>query len=261
MLKLNPSFSMKQLIATITLSTLLLTIKANATNYYFSYSSGDDSRTSAQAQSSSTPWKTIGKLNSIMSILQPGDSVLFKRGDTFFGEIIIGKSGTSSSKIVFGAYGSGARPIITEFQTVSPWTSIGNGVYESVFTSGLPTLNMVTRNDAFQPLGRWPKATDANSGYLAYQSHSGTTSVTSNAIAAAANYVGGEVVIRANHSNIDRGKITAQNSTTITYTMLTGGNINTPMDGGYGIFFQNHVSTLTTFGEWCYDPSTQKVRM
>ncbi|HLL42111.1 MAG TPA: hypothetical protein VK369_03185, partial [Segetibacter sp.] len=57
---------------------------ASASTYYFSTLSGNDSRTSSEAKSSSTPWKTIGKLNSFFSSLQPGDQVLFKRGETFY---------------------------------------------------------------------------------------------------------------------------------------------------------------------------------
>jgi ribosomal protein L14 len=242
------------------IEVILLPQKAKATNYYFSSSNGDDSRTSTQAQSASTPWKSIDKLNTFFASLKPGDSVLFNRGDVFYGKIIVNTSGTSGSPIVLGAYGTGARPIITGFTTPTSWTSIGNGVYETVVTSGQATMNMVARDDAFQPIGRWPKLTDANSGYLTYQSHSGTTSITSNAITSASNYVGGEVVIRANHFNIDRGTISAQTSTTITYTMLPGGGINTPSDN-FGFFFQNHVNTLTTLGEWCYEASTKKLKM
>src|ERR1041384_5504699 len=102
------------------LLTLLMLIKLvffcekiNATNYYFSSTDGDDSRTSAQAQSSSTPWKTIAKLNSIFSSIQPGDQILFKRGDVFYGSINITKSGSSGSPIIFDAYGSGALPVIS----------------------------------------------------------------------------------------------------------------------------------------------------
>ncbi|MEJ7684845.1 MAG: hypothetical protein WKG06_44765 [Segetibacter sp.] len=60
-----------------------------AATYYFSTSSGNDSRTSTQAKNPSTPWKTISKLNSFFSSLQPGDSVLFKRGETFYGSVTI----------------------------------------------------------------------------------------------------------------------------------------------------------------------------
>ncbi|MEO7802009.1 MAG: hypothetical protein ABIR81_08420, partial [Ginsengibacter sp.] len=92
---------------------VLLVSYAHATNYYFSSSSGDDSRTASQAKSSSTPWRSINKLNSIFTILQPGDAVLFKRGDTFYGTITVRKSGSSTSPILISAYGSGIKPIIT----------------------------------------------------------------------------------------------------------------------------------------------------
>src|SRR5215475_10608106 len=100
---------MKNLLLSLLVAKLaLLSGIAGATTYYFSTSDGDDSRTSAQAQNSSTPWKSIDKLNSFFSSLQAGDQVLFKRGDVFYGSINISKSGSSGSPIVFGAYGSGS---------------------------------------------------------------------------------------------------------------------------------------------------------
>src|SRR5690606_24323121 len=84
------------------LSRLLLTMAlglicslSSAATYYFSSSSGDDSRNSAQAQNPDTPWKSISKLNSIFKSLKPGDKILFKSGDTFYGTIEISRSGNS----------------------------------------------------------------------------------------------------------------------------------------------------------------------
>src|SRR5690606_12931311 len=102
-----------------------------AARYYFSTSSGDDSRTAAQAQNPSTPWKSINKLNSIFRSLQPGDEILFKRGDVFYGAINITRSGTQGRPIKFDAYGSGANPIITSLVTLRDWKNLGNGIYES----------------------------------------------------------------------------------------------------------------------------------
>src|SRR3954464_16094178 len=116
---------------------LALGIKANATNYYFSTSDGDDSRSSSQAQNSSTPWKSIDKLNSFFKNLQPGDRVLFKRGDTFYGSIITAQSGISSAPIVLSDYGTGTKPVITGLTSVTDWTNLGNGIYES---GVLPTV-------------------------------------------------------------------------------------------------------------------------
>src|SRR4051794_8106026 len=103
-------------------------LSANASTYYFSANSGDDSRSFSQAKSSSTPWRTLSKLNSIVSSLQPGDQVLLKRGEVFYGTIKMTKSGSSSSPIVIGAYGSGDKPIITSFKSVSGWVSKGGGI-------------------------------------------------------------------------------------------------------------------------------------
>src|ERR1035437_5600261 len=68
---------------------LVLSTIASATDYYIS-SSGNDSN---NGLSSSTPWKTITKVNSSFSTLKPGDRILFNRGDTFYGTLIVNGSG------------------------------------------------------------------------------------------------------------------------------------------------------------------------
>ena len=78
--------------------------------YYFSTLSGDDNRTSTQAQNPSTPWRTLSKLNSFFSSLQAGDSVFFKKGETYIGNFIITKSGNSGTPIVITSYGTGNKP-------------------------------------------------------------------------------------------------------------------------------------------------------
>jgi len=230
----------------------------NPTNYYFSTSIGNDSRTSTQAQSPATPWKTLSKLNSFFASVKPGDSILLKRGEEYPGSITISSSGTSSLPIVIGAYGSGAKPVITGFATVSAWTSLGRGIWES--SSAISTLsvcNVVTINNIMKAMGRYPNDDAANRGYLTYQSHSGTTSIMSSQISGIPNFVGGELVLRFNRSSTDRCIITEQTSTTVTYTPQSG---NTPQNG-YGFFFENSPNLLDKFGEWYYNPSTHKLRV
>ncbi len=99
---------MKQLLLLVALVTIALTSTAN--NYYFSTSTGDDNRSSSQAQNPATPWKTIAKLNSIFNTLRDGDSVLLKRGESFYGKLVL--SGYSTSPIVISGYGTGAKPVI-----------------------------------------------------------------------------------------------------------------------------------------------------
>jgi hypothetical protein len=55
-------------------------------------------------------WQTITKVNA--ALLAAGDQVLFNQGDTFPGKLMPALAGIIGRTIVFGAYGSGARPII-----------------------------------------------------------------------------------------------------------------------------------------------------
>lgn len=240
---------MKFLFVAAMLCTL---VNANANNYYFSFSVGNDSYTNAQAQNSLTPWKSLSKLNSFFSSLKPGDSVLFKRGDTFYGSFTISVSGTSAKPIVLSAYGTGADPVITGFSNVTAWTNIGGNIWESSSAiSSLSTCNMVVINGVNTAMGRYP-----NSGYLSFQSHGGNTSITSNALSGTPNWTGAEVVIRSNRYNLDRSKITSQSGGTLTFSSIS----NTPINN-FGFFIQNDSRTLDQQNEWYYDPGTKKLRI
>lgn len=84
-------------------------IFATNTTYYISSSSGNDSN---NGTSSSTPWKTIAKLNTI--IFGSGDQILFKCGDSWSGTTFYPQgNGTSSSPILISSYGTGNRPVFT----------------------------------------------------------------------------------------------------------------------------------------------------
>src|ERR1051326_3901791 len=154
----------------ITILFLSICTVASANKYYFSSVSGDDSRTSTQAQSQSTPWASISKANSFFSSLSPGDSLLFKRGETFAGGFVISRNGSSGSYIGFGAYGTGADPIITGFSTLSSWTLISGSIYEASLNTGL-RLNMLTVNGAIVPPGRYPNYNIGTGGYLTVTAH------------------------------------------------------------------------------------------
>ena len=80
----------------------IFSFSAFATTYYLSSSSGNDNNSGTDP---SSPWRTIDKLNSFYN-LRPGDNVLFKRGDTFYGGIVVNNSGSSGSPITYGAYGA-----------------------------------------------------------------------------------------------------------------------------------------------------------
>lgn len=77
-----------------------------ATNYYV-----DPSSTSATANGSFIyPWKTISQVNSGTTLLNPGDTVFFKRGQVYSGRLTVNRSGSSTAPIVYTNYGTGELP-------------------------------------------------------------------------------------------------------------------------------------------------------
>ncbi len=228
---------------------------SNAATYYFSSSLGDDARSSAQAQNQNTPWRSIQKLNSIFTTLQPGDNILFKNGDTFQGTITITKSGTAGAPISFGSYGSGEKPVLTGFREIKDWVSKGGNVYEALIPEITTALSTVVIDNILQAMGRYPNDNAANSGYLTINSFSGGT-IGSSGMQAPANMAGGEIVIRKNNWIIDRHYINWQSGTSVNYN--TAGSSYSPAIG-FGFFIQNHPATLDKHGEWYFDKATKKL--
>src|ERR1043165_5368286 len=97
---------------------LLIALRTSATNYYLS-GKGNDQQSGT---STLTPWRSLKKLSEVMQLLQPGDSILFERGSVFQGELKISASGKAGKEIYVGAYGSGAKPIITGSKEINRWT-------------------------------------------------------------------------------------------------------------------------------------------
>jgi hypothetical protein len=96
----------------------------SGTTYYVS-NTGNDSNSGT---STSTPWKTIGKAQSYLSKLRPGDSVLFQRGGIWYEELDINNvNGTLSARITFGNYGSGNLPIVDGGGGSVSGTTVNNG--------------------------------------------------------------------------------------------------------------------------------------
>jgi hypothetical protein len=66
-------------------------------------------------------WKTIAKVNG--SSFSAGDSILFNKGCTWREQLTVPSSGSAGSPITFGAYGTGANPIISGNTILTSWTS------------------------------------------------------------------------------------------------------------------------------------------
>jgi len=231
------------------LISLFFYTTVSATDYYIS-SAGKDTNTGLSA---TLAWKTIAKVNAAFSALKPGDRVLFNRGDTFYGSLVISKSGASGSPIVISAYGTGANPIITGFTTVNAWKNLGGNIWESTNTvSTLATCNMVVINGVNTPMGRYP-----NAAWLPIQSSNGHTSISSSSLKGTPNWAGAELVLQTNAWLIDRRNILSQSEGTLNFITPSTSTI----DNQYGFFIQNDSRTLDLQNEWYYNSKTKKIQI
>ncbi len=227
--------------------------QSRATNYYFS-ASGDDGKNNGL--SATSPWKSLEKLNSLMIRLQPGDSVLFRRGDVFTGEVRITQSGTRQSVIYFGAYGKGEKPVFDGTTKVSGWKAVAPNKWESVNEFFQDKLTNLFINGAKQPLGRWPNFTAPDQGYLLMKGAWGSTRLCSKSIPDASVWQGADLVVRTNRWLIDWSPIVETNGDTITIRP-TGYDI----DPEFGFFITNHPRTLDKQGEWCFNRVSGKIML
>jgi uncharacterized repeat protein (TIGR02059 family) len=91
------------------ISFLFICLASSATNYYIK-NEGSDLST---GRSDSEAWATIARVNSSMNVFKPGDSILFKRGNSWPNStILIGTAGVKGNNIVIGSYGAGSKPVI-----------------------------------------------------------------------------------------------------------------------------------------------------
>lgn len=239
---------MKRII--IVLLYILICFNVGATTYYFSNSTGSDAN---NGTTTSTPWKTLDKFNTVIATKLPGDNFLFNRGDVWIGKMVVNKSGTSGNPITIGAYGTGANPQISGLSSVVAWTNLGSNIWESTFVpSTLSSCDIVLIGGVQKEMGRTP-----NIGYFTYQAATTNTSITSSSLTGLPNFTGAQVVIRKTNWITERVPITGQTANTINYT-LAGGINGAP---GYGFFVEGANSTLDIQDEWYYNPTTKKLRI
>lgn len=226
----------------IFLSLLLLvsSIKSYCTNYYFS-TSGNDANVGTTNMS---PFKTITKLNTLP--LVAGDTVFFKSGEVFRGQITVSASGNALQPIVFAAYGVGNAPIISGAELVTGFTLNGSK-YEKTLTQ---KTNNFFVSDKEQILARYP-----NTGrYLALDSAQKTYLKDAELASLPSNFINNsricihtaqwcwEKTNTANYNNAEK----------ITYTTAT----NLAAIANYGYFLYDNINLLDTANEWKFDSTT-----
>lgn len=233
---------MRKLIAIL----LILPCVSFSTNYYFSSSQGNDSRSASEAQNQSTPWKTLAKFNAVRGSISPGDSVLFKRGDVFYGYIDADLSGQEEAPIIFGAYGTGENPVISRLRQLSSFTDAGDSIFTKSHTAS--KINITLVDGIVTGRGRYPENT-----YLHYESYN-STSITDNQLSGTPSWVGSTVCVWENAWTLSPKTVTGHSGGTISYSSGSGFN-------GYGYFFQNDDKCLTYQNAWSFGSNTFKIYM
>lgn len=229
------------------ISLFFTSIHCFATKYYVSLA-GSNSNSGASPRAS---WKTVDKVNGFT--FKKGDSILFKRGDLWSEQLV-----PPRDNIYFGAYGTGSKPIISGFTTLTNWVNDGNGIWHSNVPSASEDLIVVTINGNLQRIGRYPNANTSNAGYFTNTGiDTNTRGITGPALSTTTKWTGAEIVVRKNHWIIDRCLVTFDSADIINYTNPKGSSY--VPDSGYGYFFQNDIRTLDQFGEWFLNRSTKSL--
>jgi hypothetical protein len=219
---------------------LFATLCAQAATYYVSPSGNDANSGTSQAQA----WRTIARVQQQMNSLQPGDQVLFQRGGIYPGRLDISKSGTSSAPLVFGAYGSGTRPIISGGEPVTNWVQHQGNIWRAPFTTA-PKYVLVNN----QPMthARYP-----NHGWLRNEQGS-ASSISSMSLGQPAGYWNGAtVVVRTTNYSYERSTVTSSNTGSIQFDPIY---VNLQNDD-WGFFLSGKLSELDMPGEWYHDAAT-----
>lgn len=99
------------------LGCLLACIQAQAASYFVDAAGGRDWNSGTSPWS---PWKTIARVNA--GNFAPGDTIYFRRGQTWEEQLTVPTSGAPGAFITYAAYGYGANPRIACCNLFSNWT-------------------------------------------------------------------------------------------------------------------------------------------
>lgn len=241
---------------------------------------------------------TLAVLNN--KTLAIGDTVFFKSGQTFYGQLIIHNSGVAGQVITYKTYGGTEMAHIIGTTALGHWRSTARtNIWISDDAFAISDLNMVTVDNIPVQMGRWPNYTMGKTGIF-----SGSTSWTDgtdggyNHISTAKTGSGSHDTIRQNTGSSERtlGNDPAPShyigmtiwykpkqfwfsNGTITNYLLDSTIVYTPNDGldpaasvpnssgswadknDWGYFLQNDSTLLDLPNEWYYNPATSKLEI
>jgi len=125
----------------LALVLLLLGSACSAATYYVSNAGSDEK----EGTSPEAPWKTLAHVN--QADLQPGDTVLLKRGDSWR-EQLVPTSGSEDGYVTYGAYGEGPKPLLLgsiAMDDPADWVDEGDNIWSTRGPDGTTGAALVER--------------------------------------------------------------------------------------------------------------------
>lgn len=208
--------------------------------YYLSSSTGNNSNTGTDELH---PWKTIDRLNK--QKLAPGNTVLFKCNDVFFGEILINQSGSKSLPITFSAYGKGAKPVISGAIQLKNFTPFGKNIWQAPCSQNVKSFY---NNGNLQTLARYP-----NRGFAIMQNgvNNSITFIDSALKQKPGYWENANLRFRTWDWELRNSIVKKFDDYKVT---ISDSSTNT-LGKGWGYYFDNKFEELDSLGEWFYNPT------
>lgn len=222
---------------------LLISQSVFSTNYYISATGADNHL----GTSASTAWKTIDRLN--QQKLQPGDSVLFKKGDAFFGELICKYSGSKVKPIVYSSYGHGNMPILRGAMNTHAFKLLKDNIYVADIHK---TVKAVFLNNELQILARFP-----NSGFNIMQGGMGNKVSFYDSSLSQPNQFWKGANIRFRTFDWEMRTSIVKDFTN--HQIIISDSSTNTLGKGWGYYFDNKFEALDTSGEWFYSELDKKL--
>jgi len=221
-----------------------------AVNYYVDATGGDDNN---NGRSDATAWKTISKVNSFN--FQPGDAILFKKGETWREQVTISSSGSEGNPIIYSSYGTGPKPVINLAETITGWTVYSGNIYVANVDFD---VYQVFLDDEFMILAHYP-----NNEYL--RADEDTPSSERNYLIdydlglSKSNVIGADIFLWGVVWKVDESRVIDYSGNKITFEGWTHCCTNYNMKSGKKYYLANKLWMLDKAGEWYYDDSSNKL--
>lgn len=213
---------------------IFISISAGATNYYVS-TSGNDSN---NGLTTGTAWRTLGQVNDYSSYpgFSPGDTIKFRKGDTFRGYIWFSSSGAAGNPIVLTSYGAGVQPVISsaaDYSSYTLWSNYSGNIWRTgSISTAVNEIGTIVYNNSYTSAKRYSIGACTSQGNFFYDQSDGRVYMYS--AGNPGNY----------YQRIDIGGVYAENVITIAYrnyVTIDGLHIQNSANNGVFINRNHHI--------------------